>query len=153
MLTGILAALLAAIDLCVKHWARSQLLPGSIVTLVPGFLQLHLTTNTGAAFGLGRHHSWLVTSLAVTIFLALCWLSWQRRHLLLDSLGYGFILGGALGNLAERFTLHQVTDYIEFACFSFPIFNLADVFIDFGVGFILLSQLWKSRKSANARGY
>ena len=49
----------------------------------------------------------------------------------------GFILGGALGNLADRFFAGEVTDFISFTIFP-PVFNVADSFIVIGFSLIII---------------
>lgn len=60
-------------------------------------------------------------------------------------LGAGFLLGGALGNLWDRFTIGHVTDFLEFVFISFPIFNVADILIDLGICLILIHTLITKR--------
>jgi signal peptidase II len=49
----------------------------------------------------------------------------------------GFILGGALGNLIDRFFIGEVTDFISFTIFP-PVFNLADSFLVIGFTIIII---------------
>ncbi len=60
-----------------------------------------------------------------------------------EALGHVFLLGGAVGNLIDRLWLGSVTDFLAF--WSFPVFNLADVWINMGVLLILVSEVYKSR--------
>ena len=59
----------------------------------------------------------------------------------LISAGAGFLIGGAVGNLLDRVLRQRVTDFIEFSFFQFPVFNVADICIDIGIGLILISAL------------
>ena len=62
---------------------------------------------------------------------------------------FSLVLGGALGNLIDRFTRHEVTDFLDlhFGAWHPFIFNLADVWITLGVIVLLLVQLREARKS------
>ena len=51
------------------------------------------------------------------------------------NISLGLILGGALGNLVDRYFIGEVTDFISFSFFP-PVFNVADSFIV--IGFILI---------------
>jgi signal peptidase II len=51
------------------------------------------------------------------------------------------LLGGALGNLADRVVSGTVVDYVYIKVINFPVFNLADVAIDVGVLMLLLNTL------------
>jgi signal peptidase II len=76
--------------------------------------------------------------------------------------GFAFILSGAIGNFIDRAMLGYVIDWLHFSWnilgweYSFPVFNLADVFIDTGIGLVLLdgfmqeSELKKIMKSSAA---
>jgi signal peptidase II len=57
-----------------------------------------------------------------------------------EQLGYGFILGGALGNGIDRFAAGYVVDFLDFRLIKFPVFNLADVFINVGIACLLIAS-------------
>jgi signal peptidase II len=140
-----------AADQSMKSWARNHLTPGTIKPFIPGILQFNLTTNTGGAFGIGRDLSWLMTTLAVLLTLAIIsWIAKRQRSqyppFAMESVGLALVLGGALGNLCDRFTVGRVTDFIEFAFFSFPVFNVADVAIDFGI--VLIACDYYAKRAA-----
>jgi signal peptidase II len=65
----------------------------------------------------------------------------------LERIGAGILLGGALGNLYDRFTLGQVTDFLEFSFMTFPIFNVADALIDLGIVLIFFAMIKEMRQS------
>ncbi len=147
------AAAATLADLTSKGWAQSQLEDGLTHPFIPGILDLTLTTNRGAAFGIGRESAVLMTVLALIIFLALLIWIWKRELSAkqpgwLERLGAALLTGGALGNICERLACGHVTDFLEFAFVSFPIFNLADIFIDIGVALILASHLFPMAKAA-----
>ncbi len=53
--------------------------------------------------------------------------------------GAAFIIGGALGNMIDRVRLGYVVDFFDFSGLYFPwVFNVADICIDIGIGFLLL---------------
>ena len=106
----------------------------------------HLTyvTNTGAAFSLftGKVEWLRWLSLAVSLLLmALAWFGPVMNSL--EQLGYGLILGGALGNGIDRFLAGQVVDFLDFRLINFPVFNFADVFINLGIICLLIATLPK----------
>lgn len=115
-------------------------IPPQTIPLVPGVFHLTYVVNTGAAFSLfNQGVGWLRwLSLAVSVaLLVIAWFgpSWTRW----EQAGYGFILSGALGNGIDRFVLNQVVDFLDFRLINFPIFNLADVFINVGIGCLLVA--------------
>jgi signal peptidase II len=136
------------VDMAAKEWARNYLSSDAENVLVPGILNLNLVTNTGAAFNLGSGHALTMTIIAsaVTILLITWVLREEKRAVnnrLIINIGAGFLIGGAIGNLADRFLRGRVTDFIEFAFVRFPVFNCADVFIDIGVGLLIIAA-WRN---------
>ncbi len=140
------------LDLTTKRWAREALSTTGDMPFIPGFLRFNLVTNTGAAFNLGSGVPIVMAVVASVVTLVLvAWVLLEERkatsRLGLIDVGAGFLIGGALGNLADRFMRGRVTDFIEFVFFRFPVFNCADVFIDIGVGLLIIA-LWNSRKTS-----
>jgi signal peptidase II len=122
----------------------------------------HLTyvTNTGAAFSLFQGGGWL-RWLSLLVSLGLIALAWFGPALnTFEQLGYGFILGGALGNGIDRFlntcivdgkVLTCVVDFLDFRLIKFPVFNLADVFINVGIVCLLIASFWNKPTASNSR--
>lgn len=137
-------------DALSKNWARNKLITGDAYPFIPG-VSFFLTHNTGAAFSLGAGNSFLMTALASVVTLSLvAWVLKRESSMVsnVERAGLGFLFGGACGNLLDRFSQGQVTDFIEFTFINFPVFNCADVFIDIGIGLILIAMLSeKSEKS------
>ena len=152
--TAIATALLTvatafALDRLSKSWALSHLQLHQSQPFIDGFLRLTLTTNTGAAFSLGANNGSFMTITAVVLTLALlCWLGSRivrgQSVPIIELIGLCCIIGGSLGNLADRFAQGHVTDFLEFAFFSFPVFNVADTFINIGLGLVLIARIGKS---------
>lgn len=133
----------------------SHRFPHDPVPVVPGVLNLQLTTNTGAVFGLGKGGRWLfvvVSVVALAIIGRIFWRSPARATALHMSLA--LILAGALGNLYDRVVYSAVRDmfhlfpgsHLPFG-FSWPdgstmlypwIFNLADAALIVGVLGVLI---------------
>jgi len=139
------------LDLISKNWAHDHLQPGVSQIFVPGFMSLTLTSNTGFAFSIGRGHKVLAQVVAAIVYITLLVVYWQRyfsnniQRVWIEQLGMSIILGAALGNLLERLYHGTVTDFFEFAFISFPIFNVADVLIDVGIGLILISPYFHAK--------
>ena len=69
----------------------------------------------------------------------------------LNIYGFGFLLGGILGNLADRLLFGYVKDFFDFIIFNydFPVFNIADIFIVLGVFMLIISILCGSDTDGN----
>lgn len=128
--------------------------PSSAVTVVEGLWRFTYAENPGAAFSFlgdvwfGR---WLLTIIgvvAVTLFFV--WAQRQRRPLLLFAAS--LILGGALGNLFDRVRLGYVVDFVQWHYldrFSWPVFNVADIWIFVG-GVLLAFSLTRQARVPRA---
>lgn len=135
-----------ALDLVTKAWA-ARTFPGRTVEIIPVVLSFTFTENTGAAFSFFQDAG---TFLSLAAFLALGLIVatvWTPRPLA-EVVGLGLISGGAAGNLVDRLARGDgtfdgaVIDWIRFP--NFPVFNLADTAITFGVATILIAA-WRNR--------
>ena len=116
------------------------------------YLDFILVFNTGISYGLfsggGDFQKWILISLSILIIIFL--LSFIRNESsILSNLSISFIIGGALGNVLDRFTYGAVVDFISLHAkgFSWYIFNIADMFIVLGVILFILSQFILSKKN------
>jgi len=132
LLTGLL---IVVADQLSKAWIRTNLSEGQSLFEV-GFFQITHVHNTGAAFGLFRGQSFVLTIvaiIAVTIILVYGFVIYPRFPLpdrMGGKLALGLILGGTVGNLIDRLRFGYVTDFIDFG--YWPSFNVADSAITVG---------------------
>ena len=121
--------------------------------IIPGFFNLYLDYNYGAAFSFLSQESlnnlwahWFFLLLAPLVSLVLILIILFKKNLnKFELLGLSFVLGGALGNFIDRLNHGYVIDFIQwyFKNFYWPSFNLADSCICMGVFFILLGNFKK----------
>ena len=140
-----LALAVVVLDQLSKHWAVSQLSPGRARVFLPGLLDLQLVRNRGAAFSLftGLPVLLALVSLVVSVGVLL-WLLRRPPRGPWESLGFGFLLGGAVGNGLDRWRLGAVVDFLALVPIQFPVFNLADVAINLAIlCFVLHLSPWK----------
>lgn len=142
---------LTIIDQLVKWWFMSYLRDKPSLSLeVTSFLDMVYSWNYGISFGLFRgyyqysNRLFMVVNSAIVAYL---WCILLKCKTPLSFIGYSFIIGGAIGNLIDRFINGGVFDFIHFHYkdFAFPTFNLADSFISLGV-VILLCDYYKTKK-------
>jgi signal peptidase II len=104
------------------------------------FFRLTYVHNDGAAFGLdlGGRWAFIVVTILVSAFIVFYYARSERAPVARWALA--MILGGALGNLADRIRLGEVIDFlhVSVAGFSWPIFNVADIGVSVGVGLLAL---------------
>ncbi len=139
------------LDQVTKYWVvQTFSLEGQTLALLSGVFHLTYVTNNGAAFSLFTGKVEWLRWLSMFVSLALIALSWFGPVLnRWDQLGYGFILGGALGNGIDRFVLGHVVDFLDFRLIHFAVFNLADVFINIGIACLLISTFQKTPHSSH----
>jgi signal peptidase II len=154
------AALVLAADILTKQLAVAKLTGHAPVRLLGGLLYLDLTRNSGAAFSLGTHLTFVFP--LVTLAVA-AWIGWMAARLrsVPWAVALGLVLGGALGNLVDRvfrapgFLVGHVIDYASlFGPYGqhWPIFNLADAALSCGVVLaVLLELLGRRRDGTRAR--
>jgi signal peptidase II len=138
-----------AIDQGSKALIDSQLATGERTEVLP-FLAFENTRNKGVAFGLGGDVSTLVIG-AELVFLVviLFFLATSSRTSATIWLPAGLLVGGALGNLADRVRDGAVIDFIDLP--AWPTFNLADVAIVAGVFLLLVYAGRGTRDDSPAR--
>jgi signal peptidase II len=131
------------VDQVTKWWALGALDDGPI-DLIDGFLRLHLTMNTGAAFSLFQGNGQVLGLIAVAV-IALIWFVLGDASRRVEAVALGLVLGGAIGNLVDRafrgdtFLSGAVVDWIDL--WWIPTFNAADSAITIGVALLLVAAL------------
>jgi signal peptidase II len=159
LLTGLMGVVVILVDQVTKALVVSRFAgihQDDVIPLFGNVLSIIYLQNTGSAFSAFQNSPVL---LGVLIFVAcgvIAWLYWSQRaqpHLW-RSLAFGFIIGGALGNLIDRVRLGYVVDFIHFQLtsihFNFAVFNVADSCIDIGI-FLLLLSLWRPLRSSGSK--
>lgn len=147
--TGVLAALglalvIFVVDQGLKALVENSMRVGESIPLIPGFLSLTHIKNDGGAFGiLGGSQLVLLAGSAVAVAVVL-WMLVSGAASRLTVLGCGLILGGAAGNLLDRLSSGEVTDYVHFSFWY--IFNAADAAIVCGVATLLLAAFRNPEK-------
>jgi signal peptidase II len=141
---AVVAAVVVA-DQLTKWWAVTRLTGGSIHVI--GTLDFQLSRNTGASFSLFQGKAFVVVPLAVVLVGALLVMAW-RAPTAGRAAVLGLILGGALGNLADRFFRDDHGAVVDFVALHFwPTFNVADASIVVGCVLLLISLVRGPRPS------
>jgi signal peptidase II len=140
---GVVAAVLL-VDQLTKSWAVARLQRGPIHVL--GRLDLELARNTGGSFSILQGQSGLLVVVAVVLVAVLAVMVWRSRTVGRAAL-IGLVLGGALGNLADRLFRGDHGAVVDFvAVHVWPTFNVADACIVVGCGLLLVSLLRGARE-------
>jgi signal peptidase II len=123
------AAVVLALDVVTKVLAVRLLTPGQPVPIIGDTVTWTLVRNSGAAFSMATGYTWVLTLVATGVVIGIIWMG---RRLVSPwwALGLGMILGGALGNLMDRFFRSpgplrgHVVDFLSIGWW--PVFNVAD---------------------------
>ena len=141
LLAGVAAAV-ALVDQATKTWALHHLAGGRTVHLV-WTLRLALSFNSGAAFGIGAGLGPFIVAGGVVLVAGFAFmgrgLGIGRSALVTVALG--LVLGGAVGNVADRLLRDQggaVVDFIDLQWW--PVFNVADAAITVGAATLVLAS-------------
>jgi signal peptidase II len=160
---GAVALLVLTLDQGVKQLVVATLELAERIQLIPGFVALLHTRNTGGAFGLLRGIPeglrWIVF-LAVPAAILLLIVGYSLRtppRPATPQVALALILGGALGNFLDRLRLGYVVDFVLLhwrdSGLEWPAFNVADSSILVGVGMLCLHltrEEWGERKRKRA---
>ena len=157
MLTTALVVLV--LDQLSKWWITSNLLLGGQVSIIDGFARLRYTHNTGAAVGLFRDASGIISILSPLVIAGIVIVFVRVGHpSRLATFAAGLIVGGALGNLLDRLRLGYVVDFVDVygphidvggSIYTFPVFNVGDSAITIGVILILGTLLFSKEEKAS----
>jgi signal peptidase II len=128
------AGVVVAIDQVTKQIAATNVERGGEVSVFPG-LEISNTRNSGVAFGVFQDGGVIVAVLIGVSLVLLVGYFLRHSDVPLMWLPVGMLLGGALGNLADRAREGAVIDFIDPV--AWPAFNVADSCIVVGV-FLLL---------------
>jgi signal peptidase II len=140
----VLALAVFVLDQGLKAIVQGAMSPGESIPVIPGFLSITYIRNAGGAFGiLGGSQVLLLIGSAVAVGVVL-WMLIAGQRSRLATLACGLILGGAAGNLLDRLTTGEVTDYVHFSFWY--VFNAADAAITIGVATLLLSTFRMQEK-------
>ena len=114
-----------ALDQLTKRIVSTTFAPGESRIVVPHALWLTYVQNHAGAFGLFGSQTWLLILLAVVV-LGMFWLSFRdsAARSRLVRVAFGAIVGGAIGNIIDRFHYGYVVDFLDLRWW--PVFNVAD---------------------------
>jgi signal peptidase II len=123
------AVVVLALDVVTKVLAVKLLPPGQPVSIIGDTVTWTLVRNSGAAFSMATGYTWVLTLIATGVVFGIFWMG---RRLVSPwwALGLGMILGGAMGNLVDRFfrapgpLRGHVVDFLSVGWW--PVFNVAD---------------------------
>lgn len=142
-----IAAVIVLVDQLTKRWALNTLSDGRSRHVI-WTIDWNLTFNSGMAFSRAQGVGPYIGAIAFIVVIVML-LSLRRSGGRLSTLAVGLVVGGAVGNLADRMFREsgwlrgRVVDFIDPNWF--PIFNVADIGVTIGGALLLLAALLESR--------
>lgn len=150
----IVAAVVVVLDQLTKWWILDVVMqPYPRVVEVTPFFNLVMAWNTGVSFGtFGSSHAFMpfvLSAVALAIVVAMVlWLRQAERRFV--ALALGMVIGGAIGNVIDRFRFGAVADFLDFHIggWHFWAFNVADSGISVGVALLVIDGLFADREKS-----
>jgi signal peptidase II len=149
MLFLVLAATVLIVDQVAKAWVAASFQVGVPVPVVGEAVRITVSHNQGALFGLFQGSAVAFGLVSLVVVCLIVWYEARAGGSAIVSIALGLLLGGALGNLADRLRLGYVIDFVDAGLGSVRwfTFNLADVSIDGAILLLVLLALVPERRS------
>jgi signal peptidase II len=153
---GIAAAILIA-DQISKYWIMAVVdLPMRGLIEITSFFDLRWVENYGVSMGFlvagSNRDRWLLVAATAAIAVGIVFWLWREKGRP-DAVALGLVLGGAVGNIADRTRLGYVADFLDPHIgdwHPFLVFNVADAAITIGVLILVLRALLAREHKAPA---
>lgn len=139
-----IGAIVTVIDLLTKRYAALNF-AGSPVEVIPGFFGFTFVENPGGAFGMFQNGGVVIGVAAIIVTVVVLYALATARPTM-ETVSLGFVVGGAFGNLIDRFARGPgiidgpVIDWIEL--WFIPTFNIADASVTVAVAMLLIHAWW-----------
>ena len=130
-------ALVLIVDYVLKAYIRETMYAGQSFPVIKGIFSITYVQNRGAAFSIMEGQEMLLTLLpAAALVIAVIYMEKLRHEHWTMLLALQLIIAGGAGNLIDRVARGFVTDMFDFH--FWPVFNIADIAIVTGCGFLIL---------------
>ena len=143
----IIAFFFFIIDLISKQLINHFMKVGESIKLINNFFYITYARNKGAAWSILEDKRILLLIISVLALYLINKYMNKENLSKLESLSYGMIIGGILGNLFDRIFFGYVIDFLDFKLFgyNYPVFNLADTFIVVGIILLMILEIRKKK--------
>ena len=148
MIYIVLILILVGADQLSKYLIDSYMLEGETLPIINDFFHLTYVKNRGIAFGMFQGKLDIISIATIIAIVAIAYYMYKEKNKLslVEKMGFIYILAGAIGNMIDRAFRGFVVDMVDFRGVWSYVFNLADVWINIGVVFVLLDQLILRKK-------
>lgn len=144
----LISTLTLILDILAKQLVVNLMIENQSISLIKDFFSITYAKNTGVAFSFLEGNVPLIiiiTSIIILLILKYIKETNQNKY---ESICYGLIIGGAIGNLIDRIIYGYVIDFLDFNLFGypFPIFNIADTAIVIGIFSLIILSFIEDKK-------
>ena len=148
----IIAFFFFLVDLLSKQIIVQVLEENKSIKVINNFFYLTYTKNTGAAWSILENQRILLLIITVIVLFLINRFMNKENLGKLETLSFGMIIGGIVGNLFDRVFFQYVIDFLDFKIFgyNYPIFNLADTFIVIGIILMFVISIRKEHNERNS---
>jgi signal peptidase II len=150
----LIAGIVILLDQLTKNLIRTNIPMGTVFRpdlYISQFIRIVHWKNSGAAFGMFQNMNTVFQVLSILVSLVILYYFPQvPRNEWYLRIAMGFLLGGAIGNLIDRFIQGHVTDFISIG--NFPVFNVADASISTGVAILFIGMWIQERQKKMLEG-
>ena len=139
----IIAIIALAIDQITKVATSILLEFNKPLTVIKDFFYLTLCHNEGAAWGIFSNTKVIILIGTIIALITIYHFVYCFKQNKRNTLAFGLLLGGLSGNLIDRLLFGYVRDFFDFYIFGYdyPVFNIADICIVFGVILLIIAVL------------
>ena len=135
------ALFVVLLDQLTKFLIKTKFQLAESIPIVKNMLHFTYVTNTGSAFGLFKGLDLFFVIFSFVVIVAILYFMKNiKQNEKLMQVSFGLLLGGTIGNLADRILFGHVIDFIDFRIW--PVFNVADSAITVSIA-LLVILLWK----------
>ncbi len=140
-----IAGIVVVLDQASKAWVLANFELGVPVQVVGDWLRIWYIQNAGALFGLFQQSAVIFGVVSLVVIGVILWIHSRMAASggWITTLGLGLLLGGAVGNVIDRFRFGYVVDFVDIGIGSwrFFTFNVADACIDIGILILIVVAL------------
>ena len=123
------------IDMLTKYFIKD-------LVIIKNFFEFKRVINDGAAWSILSSKRLMLILIGVcAIYFIIKFISDFKENKR-NTLAFGLLLGGCLGNLYDRVIYGYVRDFIYFRLINFPVFNVADCYVTIGLALFIIMILF-----------
>ncbi len=139
----LIATLVFTLDQISKAVINITMSVGTSICVIPDFFYLTYYQNSGAAWGILKSKQLFLSIISIIMLIIIYHYMYSFKRNKRNTLAFGLLIGGILGNLLDRLIFGYVKDFLHFYIFdySFPIFNISDIAIVIGIFLIIIAVL------------